>query len=179
MGWSIHQEENGEGASLLMMEACGKEGIDPDTLDLHMDRGSPMKSTTFLATLQKLGVMPSFSRPKASNDNAYSESLFRNLKYCPFYPQGGFKSLEEAEQWVSNFVVWYNTEHRHSQIHFVTPEQRHNGADKMILEARKETYLKARRENPNRWSGGIRDWNWVEVVHLNPPLKKKLEVGVV
>jgi transposase InsO family protein len=178
VGWSIKQEENGEWASHLVREACLRERVDPNSLDLHMDRGSPMKSATFLATLQKLGVVPSFSRPKVSNDNPYSESLFRTLKYCPSYPRGGFESLEEAKKWVSQFVVWYNTEHRHSMIRFVTPEQRHNGTDKEILEARKETYRKARRENPNRWSGPIRDWNWVEVVHLNPPPKKELEVGV-
>jgi len=178
VGWSIHKEESGEWAALLMEEACRREGIDPDSLDLHMDRGSPMKSATFLGTLQRLGVAPSFSRPKVSDDNPYSESLFRTLKYCPAYPNNGFQSLEEAEKWVSLFVAWYNTEHRHSQIHFVTPEQRHNGEDIEILEARKKTYLEARLKNPKRWSGEIRDWNRIEVVHLNPPPKKELELEV-
>jgi len=178
VGWSIHEEENGDWASLLIEEACRKEGIDPGSLDLHMDRGSPMKSATFLGTLQKLGVVHSFSRPHMSDDNPYSEALFRTLKYCPAFPRGGFKTLQDAEEWVSLFVVWYNTEHRHSQIHYVTTEQRHNGEDVEILAVRKKTYLSAKRENPNRWSRGIRDWNRVEVVHLNPPPKKRLDAEV-
>ena len=178
VGWSIQNEENGKWASLLMREACERECVDPGSLDLHMDRGSPMKSATFLATLQSLGVVPSFSRPKVSNDNAYSESLFKHLKYCPIYPKHGFRSLEEAKGWVSTFVSWYNMEHRHSQIQFVTPHQRHAGLDKKILETRKKTYLKAKEKNPGRWSGGARNWNWKRVVHLNPPPKKELALGV-
>jgi hypothetical protein len=89
--------------------------------DESFDNGSPMKAETMLATLQRLGVMPSFSRPKVSDDNAFSESLFRTLKYIPFYPQKPFASIEDARVWVHQFVAWYNQVHRHSGLKFVTP----------------------------------------------------------
>ena len=98
-----------------------------------------MKGATMLATLQQLGVMPSLSRPSVSNDNPYSEALFKTLKYRPEYPLQPFSTLAEARKWVTDFVVWYNLEHRHSSIHFVTPEQRHNGEDQAILNTRKAT----------------------------------------
>ena len=82
---------------------------------------------TMLETLYALGITPSRSRPRVSNDNAYAESLFKTLKYVPDYQPQGFKTLDEARVWVRNFVNWYNNEHRHSGINYVTPEQRHNG----------------------------------------------------
>ncbi len=136
---------------------------------LHSDNGSPMKGATMLATLQKLGVVPSFSRPSVSDDNPYSESLFRTLKYGPSYPNQPFQSLESAREWLHEFVQWYNQQHRHSAIHFVTPNQRHEGKDHAILEQRKEVYAAARTRNPARWSGAIRNWDRIENVWLNPP----------
>ena len=121
-----------------------------------------------LATLQQLGVMPSFSRPAVSNDNPYSESLFRTLKYQPMYPEQPFIDLLSARRWVNGFVDWYNHEHLHSAIKFVTPEQRHLGLDKEILAKRAQVYLKARAKHPDRWSGDIRNWDQVKDVHLNP-----------
>jgi putative transposase len=134
---------------------------------LHSDNGSPMKSATMLATLQNLGVAPSFSRPQVSNDNPYSESLFRTLKYNAGYSKS-FKTIEEAREWISKFVNWYKNEHRHSKIKYVTPMQRHTGEDKEILEKRKKTYKEARMKNPNRWSRGIRNWDHIDTVYLNP-----------
>ncbi len=103
---------------------------------MHSDNGSPMKCATMLATLNWLGVNPSFSRPGVRNDNAYSESLFKTLKFEPGYPKH-FNSIEEAKTWVDKFVCWYNTEHLHSQIKYVTPSHRHYGSDKIILDKKK------------------------------------------
>ena len=126
-----------------------------------------MKGATMLATLQRLGVVPSFSRPRVSDDNPYSESLFKTLKYCPEYPSKPFTSNEAASKWVAEFVDWYNNEHLHSGIKFVTPASRHEGRDNDILAKRKEIYEQAKIKNPNRWSRGIRNWNKIEEVFLN------------
>ena len=128
-----------------------------------------------LATLQELGVTPSFSRPSVSNDNPYSESLFRTLKYRPEYPEKPFAEISAARIWVEGFVRWYNHEHLHSEIKFVTPEQRHTGKDTEILTKRKRVYEQAKSKNPSRWSGETRDWNRITEVHLNPG-KGKTEI---
>ena len=126
-----------------------------------------------LATMQQLGVMPSFSRPSVSNDNPYSESLFKTLKYHPQYPLKPFADVIEARQWVTQLVEWYNHEHRHSAIGFVTPVQRHEGLDEQLLTNRKAVYEAAYAENPDRWSGSTRNWQRVEAVHLNPDKVKE------
>ena len=134
-----------------------------------------MKGATMLATLQQLGVIPSFSRPSVSNDNPYSESLFRTLKYRPEYPEQPFTDLHAARNWVQGFVDWYNHEHLHSSINFVTPGQRHMGEDMRILAKRQQVYKQAKQKNPNRWSGEIRNWEPIRIVHLNPE-KQKTEI---
>ena len=121
-----------------------------------------------LATLERLGVMPSFSRPSVSNDNAFSESAFRTLKYSSRIPSKPFDSVDDAREWVSQFVDWYNLEHRHSSIKFVTPEQRHHGEDVEILAQRNRLYLAARERDPQRWSGDTRNWEPVGDVSFNP-----------
>ena len=98
-----------------------------------------------LETLYALGITPSRSRPRVSNDNAYAESLFKTLKYVPDYQPQEFKTLDEARVWVRNFVNWYNNEHRHSGINYVTPEQRHNG--RSVCESKRETSRKMVRRN--------------------------------
>ena len=125
-----------------------------------------------LATMQKLGVAPSFSRPSVSNDNPYSESLFKTMKYVPAFPDQPFSSLDEARDWVSNFVFWYNEEHLHSEIQYVTPGQRHRGEDIAILAQRKRVYEAAKERHPERWSKGTRNWDPVTTVSLNPGNKK-------
>lgn len=169
VGWEVHEKESAEHASELIRKACLAEGIHQEGLVLHSDNGSPMKGATMLATLQKLGVIPSFSRPSVSDDNPFSESLFRTLKYIPSYPNQPFESIDAARQWVYSFVQWYNKEHRHSAIHYVTPNQRHRGEDKVILKKRTAVYEAAKQKNPQRWSGHIRNWSPVTVVWLNPP----------
>jgi transposase InsO family protein len=171
VGWAVHETESADHAADLMKKISAEMNI--KNVKLHADNGGPMKGATMLATLQRLGVIPSFSRPSVSNDNPYSESLFKTLKYRASYPDH-FASVEHAHEWVTGFVAWYNHEHLHSGIKFVTPMQRHRGADKKILENRKETYEKARLKNPQRWVGGIRNWNWQAQVTLNPDKKPDL-----
>ena len=176
VGWQVYENESSARAADLMTDICQRERIARNQVTLHSDNGSPMKGATFLATLQQLGIIPSFSRPSVSNDNPYSESLFRTLKYRPEYPEKAFEDLQAARKWVQGFVDWYNTQHLHSAINFVTPEQRHTGRDVAILSKRREVYLQAKLDNPKRWSGDIRNWDPVKEVHLNPE-NQKTKVG--
>jgi len=168
VGWAVHEEESEELARDLIRQTCLRHGVDQKQLVLHSDNGGPMKGATMLATLQWLGIVPSFSRPKVSDDNPYSESLFRTLKYRPCYPSVPFDSLEAARGWVEEFERWYNHEHRHSGIRFLTPASRHYGQEESILARRKEAYEEARRQRPDRWSRGTRNWERITVVRLNP-----------
>jgi len=172
VGWQVYDQECSALAADLMTDICQREGVKRNQVILHSDNGSPMKGATMLATLQELGVVPSFSRPSVSNDNPYSESLFRTLKYRPEYPEKAFENLFAARQWVTGFADWYNNSHLHSAIKFVTPVQRHTGQDIAILANRKSVYLKAKTEHPERWSGDIRNWDHVCDVHLNPEKQK-------
>lgn len=175
VGWEVHENETAAHAARLIQKACLAEGIHQEGLVLHSDNGGPMKGATMLATLQKLGVVPSFSRPSVSDDNPFSESLFRTLKYTPAYPGKPFDSLDAAREWVHEFVQWYNHEHRHSGVRYVTPNQRHQGEDIAILERRKEIYQAAKEKNPERWSGQTRNWDPVTEVWLNPPKEIRAE----
>ena len=168
VGWVVHETESADHASRLIDAACGAEGILRDALVLHADNGGPMKGAMMVATLEKLGVLPSFSRPRVSDDNPYSEALFRTLKYRPAFPRDGFPSLEAARSWVEHFVAWYNDEHRHSAIRYVTPGQRHSGQDKEILCHREKLYAKAKADRPERWSRATRTWTPPATVRLNP-----------
>jgi putative transposase len=172
VGWAVHEEESMELSARLIEETATRLGCQASQLVLHSDNGGPMKGSTMLATLERLGIVPSFSRPNVSDDNPYSESLFRTLKYRPEYPRGAFESLAAARRWVEDFVTWYNTEHLHSAIGFVAPDDRHMGRDKDIFNRRKQTYEEARKRNPERWSKNPRKWEHIEVVKLNPERKK-------
>lgn len=172
VGWDVHAEESSELAAILMRRIVADAG-NPEGLKLHSDNGSPMKGNTLLATLQTLGVVPSFSRPRVSDDNPFSEALFRTLKYRPSFPDGPFASLETAREWVAAFVAWYNGQHRHSGINFVTPDERHFGHEKDVLEHRRRVYEHARRRHPERWSGEIRDWSPEGPVRLGKTLREK------
>ena len=174
VGWEVHEREDNELAAGLIREAAMREHIDAERLILHSDNGGPMKGATMLATLQWLGITPSFSRPRVSNDNAYSESLFGTMKGSPEYPNKPFESREAARQWVAGFVQWYNHEHLHSGIRFVTPADRHSAAELEILANRTKVYKAAKAENPRRWSRSTRNWNPVETVALNPTKQQKL-----
>ena len=122
-----------------------------------------------VATLERLGVLASFSRPGVSNDNAYSEALFRTLKYRPAFPTQPLRGSRAARAWVAAFVRWYNTQHLHSAIRFVTPDAiATRGATSRCSPARRAVYARARRRTPARWSGAIRNWNPITAVRLNP-----------
>lgn len=168
----VFEKESMDYSARLFTTACITHGVDPNTLVLHSDNGGPMKGSTMLATLQKLGVVPSFSRPKVSDDNPFSEALFRTMKYRPEYPSGAFKSIEDAQAWVNEFVLWYNTQHLHSGIQFITPDDRHYGRQEDILSHRHEVYQRAKKKNPARWSGQTRNWQPVQIVWLNPENSK-------
>jgi putative transposase len=168
VAYEVWEEETSEHAEHLIRKATLSQGISGQPLVLHSDNGSPMKAATFQATLEKLGVQSSFSRPRVSNDNPYSESLFKTMKYRPKYPFKGFANLDEARKWVKKFVNWYNNVHMHSGINFITPYQRHYGLDKMIMKTRKETYENAKAKHPERWSKNIRNWTLPKYVSLNP-----------
>lgn len=174
VGWHIHEEESAEHAAALIKQACLDENIKREQLKLHSDNGSPMKGMTMLLMLQTLGVMPSFSRPSVSDDNPFSESLFKTLKYYPTYPiNTRFETAIDACAWVEKFVKWYNEEHLHSGLKFVTPSQRHTGEDKFIREKRHAVYQMAKQQNPARWTGRTRNWRLPETVTLNPDKKRK------
>lgn len=168
IAWEIHEEQSDKSASQLIKKAYMSERINGKNIVLHSDNGSPMKGATMLATLQALGIATSFSRPSVSNDNPYSEAIFKTLKYKPGYPSKPFDSLDHARSWVHDFTGCYNFQHKHSALKYVTPVQKHNNQDEKILEKRKTVYKKAKLKNPSRWSGDIRNWDPVEVVYLNP-----------
>lgn len=173
VGWEVWPEETGELASDLVERAVISEKIKGKPLILHSDNGAPMKSHTLKSKLEFLGVLTSYSRPRVSNDNPYSEAQFRTLKYRPGYPQDGFKSIDDAREWVLHFVDWFNNKHYHSGINFLTPNSRHTGESAQIMVKRKSVYESARRLNPQRFNRGIRKWEEPKAVALNPINEKK------
>jgi transposase InsO family protein len=175
VGWDVFDCESEEHSSALAARCCKAERVNRGSVVLHADNGGPMRGSTMIATLQSLGVVPSFSRPRVSNDNPFSEALFRTLKYVPEFPRRPFASIADAKAWVARFVHWYNTQHRHSGIRFVTPDERHRGADAQILTRRAAVYESARRARPERWSRGVRNWTPIPAVTLNRPRPPRQE----
>ena len=168
VGWHIDEYQDNKIAAMVFKDICRKSKISPHQLTLHVDNGGPMKGATMLATMQNLGVIKSFSRPATSNDNPFSEALFKTVKYCPSYPRKPFKNIEHAVAWMESFTEWYNKKHRHSGIKFVTPYQRHYGLDEEILVKRRCIYEAAKLCNPKRWSGSTRCWESEKKVYINP-----------
>jgi transposase InsO family protein len=173
VGWEVYDRESGDDAATLLERSVWSERCVKSQLVLHADNGAPMKSFTLRAKMLELGVIRSHSRPRVSNDNPYSESLFKTVKYHPRWPSEGFTSLDAARTWVKEFVQWYNHEHRHSRIKFVTPVQRHTGEDKKILRKRDVLYTRMKKRNPARWSRTTRNWEHIQTVELNPTHHKK------
>lgn len=169
----VHQTECSEHAATLIEQAVRREGVPHGVLVVHQDNGSPMKGSTYLAKLAELGIRPSYSRPGVSDDNAYAESLFRTCKYRPQYP-GAFATLEEARAWMLAFTRWYNHEHKHRNLKFVSPAQRHRGDDAAIFANRTTVYEQARAKHPMRWRRGIRNWSLPSEVWLNRPVEEKV-----
>ena len=172
VAWDVAEREDPAIAADLVSRACLRERISKgrrQPLILHADNGNAMRAATLESRLEELGVLRSFSRPRVSNDNLYSESLFRTAKYQPDYPNRPFASKDEACEWVAAFVDWYNHRHRHSAIKFVTPVQRHSGQAVDIFRHRAVFYEQARQRHPRRWSRSTRCWHQPEVVWINPP----------
>lgn len=170
VGWEVWEEESASHASELIKSICLRQKkLSTDPLVLHSDNGSPMKGATMLETLYALGITPSNSRPRVSNDNPYSESLFRTFKYRPGYQPKGFETIEKARGWCQEFVDWYRNENHHSGIKYVTPAERHAGKSGEILQKRHEVYEAAKVAHPERWNGrNTRDWSDITEVWLNP-----------
>ncbi len=172
VAWDVAEREDPASAADLVSRACIRERISKgrkQPLILHADNGNAIEAATLEARLEELGVLRSFSQPRVSNDNPYSESLFRTAKYRPDYPHRPFASAEEACLWVASFIDWYNLRHRHSGIKFVTPQQRHSGKAVEICRYRAVVYEQARQRHPRRWSRSTRCWRQPEVVWINPP----------
>jgi len=168
VGFEVHDTDSAEHAAHLARRTAEGMHAKPVRPVLHGDNGATLKATTVLAMLHWLGIKPSYSRPRVSDDNAFAEALFRTAKYRPEFPIKGFANLETARQWATCFVHWYNHEHRHSGIRYITPAQRHAGQDGAMLAARHAVYQDARQRNPQRWSGSTRNWKPVGAVTLNP-----------
>ncbi len=170
VGWEVWNEESAEHASELIKKTClVQKRLSTAPLVLHSDNGSPMKGATMLETLYALGITPSNSRPRVSNDNPYSESLFKTLKYRPNYQPKGFDAIESAREWCAGFVKWYRYDHHHSGIKFVTSAERHEGKSAGILKKRHDVYEAAKAAHPERWgTRSTRDWSDIVEVYLNP-----------
>jgi hypothetical protein len=169
--WGVTEREDAAIAADLVSRACLRERVSKgrrQPLFLHADNGNAMRAAMLKSRLEELGVLRSFSRPRVSNDNPYSESLFRTTKYRPDYPRRPFASWEEAFLWVLSFVDWYNHQHRHSGIKFKTPAQRDSGLDVEICRHHIIVYEQARQRHPRRWSRSTRRWRQPEVVWINP-----------
>lgn len=175
----VWEEENAENSITVVQRAALSQGIAIGTNKnapiLHGDNGSPIKAATVQARLISLGITPSYSRPRVSNDNPHAESAFRTLKYHPSIPSA-FTSLDQAREWTLQFVRWFNHEHLHSSLRFVTPASKHQGHDTQILQARSSLYQNARRNNPDRWIQNTpRNWTPVSSTSLHPPNAKDIE----
>lgn len=170
IGWEVHDTDDSHHAANVVRRTALAEGVAMmgEKPKLHGDNGSTLKAMTVLSMLHWLGVEPSYSRPRVSDDNAYVESLFRTAKYRPEFPAKGFATLETARLWGEQFVNWYNHDHKHSGINYVSPAQKHAGKDIAILAARDVVFAQAKKRNPARWSGPTRDWRPVKIVTLNP-----------
>ena len=177
VGWSVQAEESEEHAKTLFRSLAHRHEL--RDIRLHSDNGNPMKGFSMLMTLYLLGVIPSFSRPRVHDDNPYSESLFKTLKYTVGYPKY-FRDLNHARQWMSGFVDWYNTAHLHSGIGYVTPQQRHDGTAQTILDARNRTLAAAYARHPERWNKPPKRWSAPATVYLNPTVETRtlLDEGV-
>ncbi len=152
-GWMIAATEDGELARRFLRESISKHGIDPDTLTLHADRGTSMKSKTVAEMLSDLRVTKSHSRPKTSNDNPYSESQFKTLKYRPVFPDR-FDSIDHARGFCAEFFDWYNHDHRHSGVGLHTPASVHFGTAPQIRRQRATVLSDAYTANPERFVRG-------------------------
>lgn len=169
VGWMIARTEAAHLAEDLIAESCRKQGILPSQLTLHSDRGSSMTSKTVAQLLVDLGIEKSLSRPHVSNDNPFSEAMFKTMKYHPIFPDR-FQSIEEAREWGQIMFPWYNTEHRHSGIHMLTPEMVHYGHAEAVILERNRVLEQAYILHPERFVKGCPVIPPMQnAVYINPP----------
>ena len=171
-GWMLARRESAQLARRLIRESCFKQNIAPEQLTLHADRGSSMRSKTVALLLADLGVTKTHSRPYVSNDNPYSESQFKTMKYCPEFPSR-FGGLEHGRQFCCGFLHYYNYEHRHSGLGFMTPADVHYGRADALTAARRQVLVDAHRAHPERFVRGVPDPPVLPAqVWINPPPEK-------
>ena len=171
VGWMVASHESARLAERLIEETCAKQGIAPHQLTIHADRGAPMRSKLVALLFSDLGIDASHSRPRVSNDNPFSESQFRTLKYRPEFPDR-FGSLEHARGVSHDLFGWYNDEHHHSGLTYLTPADVHYGRAVTILEVRHHTRLTAYAAHPERFVKGLpRRETLPTAVWINPPAK--------
>lgn len=169
VGWMVAHRESAELAQLLICETCAKQQITQGQLTLHADRGSSMRSKPVALLLSDLGVTKTHGRPHVSNDNPYSESQFKTLKYRPEFPKQ-FGSVEDARSFCVSFFNWYNSQHYHSGIALLTPESVHYGRAPQVIAARQEVLHEAHRRNPDRFvRKAPAPQPLPEAVWINPP----------
>jgi putative transposase len=178
-GWLLAHQENGDLAVKLIHDTCRRQGIDPGTLKLHADRGSVPKGKTVNQLLVDLDVTPSFSRPRVSNDNPFSEAEFRTMKYGPEYPDR-FEGYEDAREFCRRFFPWYNNEHRHSGIAYFPPADVHNGRVPDVLARRQTVMDEAHARTPERFPAGAPTVPAPpKAVWINPPENRdEIELGL-
>jgi putative transposase len=168
----VYAAESDKLAAELFAEVQQRENLQPGQTSLHADNGNAMRGATLTATLQRLGVFASYSRPSVSDDNPFVESLFGTMKTRVGYPKAPFESIEQAQAWVDSFVNWYNEKHRHSALNWITPMDRHTGKEVELLRRREQTYREAQRRHPTRWSGKTRNCQPAPEVVLNPSTRR-------
>jgi putative transposase len=151
VGWMVAERETAELAKRLIAETCAKQGIEPGTLTIHADRGTSMTSKPVALMLADLGVTKTHSRPHVSDDNPYSESQFKTLKYRPEFPER-FGSAQDARAFCQVFFPWYNHEHHHSGIALLTPDMLHYGMAEEVIEQRQQVLDAAYARNPERFT---------------------------
>ena len=153
-GWLIAECESSRLAQQLIAETCAKQGIVPEQLTLHADRGSAMRSKTVALLLADLGVTKTHSRPYVANDNPYSEAQFKTMKYRPDYPDR-FGSIQDARAWARPFFRWYNHEHHHSGLALLTPATVHYGQAQTVIDRRQMVLQAAYAARPERFVRGL------------------------
>jgi len=169
VGWLLAEHENGRLAERLVRETCHKQGVNPVTL--HSDRGAPMRSKPLVQLLSALDIARSYSRPQVSNDNPFSEAAFKTLKYHPTFPDR-FGGLDDGLMFCRSFFPWYNTEHHHSALQYLTPSDVHHGRAEQVLQQRHQLMLQAYQAHPERFVGGAPRLRQLDrVVYLNPPTR--------
>ncbi len=179
VGWMVADRENSALATRLIEETCLKQGVEPDVLTLHSDRGAPMTSKCTAQLLADFGVTRSLSRPQVSDDNPFSEAQFKTLKYHPGFPSR-FPGIDEAIGFCRSFFPWYNTEHRHGGIAMLTPHDVHHGQAEVVLAQRQRTLEAACAAHPERFVRGTpKPAQLAEPVWINRPPHRRTQEGLL